>query len=50
MLSVKKVLAGRGAVDYHVGQIRRGLADYYLQSWPGPVDSFVQPQRAGGVR
>lgn len=30
MLSVKKVLAGQGAVDYYLGQTRRGLADYYL--------------------
>lgn len=30
MLSVKKILAGRGAVDYYLNQTRRGLADYYL--------------------
>ncbi|HVM20658.1 MAG TPA: MobF family relaxase, partial [Egibacteraceae bacterium] len=30
MLTVKKVLAGRGAVDYYLNQTRRGLADYYL--------------------
>ncbi len=30
VLSVKKVLAGRGAVDYYLAQTRRGLADYYL--------------------
>ena len=31
MLTVKKILAGRGAVDYYLNQTRRGLADYYLQ-------------------
>ncbi len=30
MLSVKKILAGRGAVNYYLEQTRRGLADYYL--------------------
>jgi len=30
VLTVKKVLAGRGAVDYYLAQTRRGLADYYL--------------------
>jgi conjugative relaxase-like TrwC/TraI family protein len=30
MLSVKKILAGRGAVNYYLDQTRRGLADYYL--------------------
>ena len=30
MLTVKKILAGRGAVDYYLNQTRRGLADYYL--------------------
>ncbi|MFA9444439.1 MobF family relaxase [Egicoccus sp. AB-alg6-2] len=30
MLSVKKILAGRGAVHYYLDQTRRGLADYYL--------------------
>lgn len=30
MLSVKKIYAGRGAVDYHLNQTRRGLADYSL--------------------
>ena len=30
MLTVKKILAGRGAVDYYLAQTRRGLADYYL--------------------
>jgi conjugative relaxase-like TrwC/TraI family protein len=29
-LSVKKILAGRGAVTYYLEQTRRGLADYYL--------------------
>ena len=31
MLTVKKILAGRGAVDYYLKPSRRGLADYYLQ-------------------
>jgi len=30
MLSVKKILAGRGAVNYYLAQTERGLADYYL--------------------
>jgi hypothetical protein len=30
VLSVKKILAGRGAVNYYLDQSRRGLADYYL--------------------
>jgi transposase InsO family protein len=30
VLTVKKILAGRGAVDYYLDQTRRGLADYYL--------------------
>jgi hypothetical protein len=30
VLTVKKILAGRGAVDYYLNQSRRGLADYYL--------------------
>jgi conjugative relaxase-like TrwC/TraI family protein len=30
MLSVKKILAGRGAINYYLDQTRRGLADYYL--------------------
>ena len=30
MLTVKKILAGRGAVDYYLNQTRHGLADYYL--------------------
>ena len=30
MLSVAKVYAGRGAVNYYLSQARRGLADYYL--------------------
>jgi len=30
VLSVKKVLAGRGAVDYYLNQTRHGLADYYV--------------------
>ena len=35
MLSVKKVLAGRGAVDYYLAQTRHGLVDYYV---PQPSD------------
>lgn len=31
MLTVKKILAGRGAVDYYLNQTRRGLADYYVR-------------------
>jgi hypothetical protein len=34
VLSVKKVLAGRGAVDYYLAKTRRGLADYYLPAGP----------------
>ncbi|MFN2557492.1 MAG: relaxase domain-containing protein [Nitriliruptorales bacterium] len=34
MLSVNKVLAGRGAVDYYLNQTRHGLADYYLPPRP----------------
>jgi conjugative relaxase-like TrwC/TraI family protein len=30
VLTVKRILAGRGAVDYYLDQTRRGLADYYL--------------------
>jgi len=30
VLTVKKILAGRGAVDYYLNQTRRGLGDYYL--------------------
>jgi conjugative relaxase-like TrwC/TraI family protein len=30
VLTVKKILSGRGAVDYYLNQTRRGLADYYL--------------------
>jgi conjugative relaxase-like TrwC/TraI family protein len=30
VLTVKKILAGRGAVDYYLAQTRRGLVDYYL--------------------
>ena len=30
MLSVKKILAGRGAVDYYLKQTRHGMTDYYL--------------------
>ncbi len=36
MLSVKKILAGRGAVDYYLNQTRRGLADYYLSEHASP--------------
>jgi hypothetical protein len=35
VLTVKKILAGRGAVDYYLNQTRRGLADYYLPDEPG---------------
>jgi conjugative relaxase-like TrwC/TraI family protein len=34
VLTVKKILAGRGAVDYYLKQTRRGLADYYLPEGP----------------
>ena len=30
MLSVKRIHAGRGAVDYYVGRERTGLGEYYL--------------------
>ena len=30
MLTVKRIHAGRGAVDYYLNQTRHGLADYYL--------------------
>jgi conjugative relaxase-like TrwC/TraI family protein len=30
MLSITKVYAGRGAVDYYLAQTRRGIAGYYL--------------------
>lgn len=30
MLTVKRIHAGRAAVDYYLNQTRRGLADYYL--------------------
>lgn len=43
MLSVKKVLAGRGAVDYYLAQTRHGLADYYL---PEPADERASGDRA----
>jgi hypothetical protein len=35
VLTVKKILAGRGAVDYYLNQTRRGLADYYLPDEQG---------------
>ena len=41
MLTVKKILAGRGAVDYYLNQTRRGMADYYLPN--------EQAQQAGGA-
>ena len=44
MLSVKKILAGRGAVDYYLNQTRRGLADYYL---PEHVEAAAQTDGAG---
>ncbi len=47
MLSVKKILAGRGAVDYYLNQTRRGLADYYLGDSPsGDVDGAVSERLA----
>ena len=46
MLSVKKVLAGRGAVDYYLAQIRHGLANYYLPDAPDPGgDNAEDPRR-----
>jgi conjugative relaxase-like TrwC/TraI family protein len=45
MLSVKKVLAGRGAVDYYLAQTQRGLADYHL---PGP--DLTSEHNAAGER
>jgi conjugative relaxase-like TrwC/TraI family protein len=30
VLSVKRIRAGRGAVDYYVGRVRTGLGEYYL--------------------
>ena len=41
VLTVKKILAGRGAVDYYLNQTRRGLADYYLP----PADRVGQSGR-----
>ncbi len=41
MLSVKKILAGRGAVDYYLNQTRRGLADYYLGDHAASGDAPV---------
>jgi conjugative relaxase-like TrwC/TraI family protein len=51
VLTVKKVLAGRGAVDYYLAQTRHGLTDYYLGDgvtpaapapvwWGGGVDAL----------
>ena len=34
MLTVKRIHAGRAAVDYYLNQTRRGLADYYLSEPP----------------
>ena len=45
MLSVKKVLAGRGAVDYYLAQTQRGLADYYL-----PEPGLTAEHDAAGAR
>ena len=43
MLTVKKILAGRGAVDYYLNQARRGLADYYLPDDRGdPTDGAAR--------
>jgi hypothetical protein len=38
VLTVKKILAGRGAVDYYLNQTRRGLGDYYLPEGAGGGD------------
>jgi hypothetical protein len=43
MLSVKKILAGRGATNYYLEQTRRGLADYYL-----PEQSSGSPASESG--
>jgi hypothetical protein len=43
VLSVKKILAGRGAVDYYLNQTRRGLADYYLAEPDGQADGRDSP-------
>lgn len=45
MLSVKKILAGRGAVDYYLNQTRRGLADYYLGERSSPDAGSVAAER-----
>lgn len=42
MLSVKKILAGRGAVNYYLAQTERGLADYYL---PDETDEQVEDRK-----
>jgi conjugative relaxase-like TrwC/TraI family protein len=51
MLSVKKILAGRGAVDYYLNQTRRGLADYYLgeQSSSDDVGAVAERLAAPGA-
>ncbi len=45
MLSVKKILAGRGAVDYYLNQTRRGLADYYLGEQSSPDEEAAVAER-----
>ena len=48
MLTVKKILAGRGAVDYYLNQTRRGLADYYLPDGRGDDDHAMARLSAPG--
>ena len=47
MLSVKKILAGRGAVNYYLEQTRRGLADYYLGDQPTAARTGSDPGHHG---
>ncbi|WP_169786739.1 MobF family relaxase [Nitriliruptor alkaliphilus] len=47
---MKKVLAGRGAVDYYLAQTKRGLADYYLPEAAAdgrPGSSVAMPYAPG---
>jgi hypothetical protein len=46
-LSVKQILAGRGAVDHYLNQTRRGLADYL--SYP-PERAVGEPVVCAGRR
>jgi hypothetical protein len=46
-LSVKKILAGRGAVNYYLEQTRRGLADYYLSERSATDGRGADAQRLG---